>query len=131
MFEKGTQYFRFYSLYIFNLTGCTYKLEPLFNAFWKEAQRRFHLFECGEQYSDGISYFCFLMSEIMANYCKINLSDQDLEFLLMATKKLPTDKKQYPLLVLFTYLYYNPTSVLNFLTRNNIYEGFLVEINTI
>jgi hypothetical protein len=39
--EKGTQYFRFYNQYISRLSGATYKLQPLFLAFWNEVKVRF------------------------------------------------------------------------------------------
>ena len=125
LLETGTQYFKLYNHYIFKLTGCTYKLVNLFSAFWNEVKIRFQSYLEGNEYSDGISYFFFLMSEIMANHCKIDLSEDDLRLLLVIAEKVPDSKKQYPLVVFLTNLYLLPYPVSIFLKRSGLYEGFL------
>jgi hypothetical protein len=78
-----------------------------------------------EDYSEGISYLCFLLSEILANQIKIEIPESELRCLLEMARELPLQHRQYPLAVFLTYLYQLPYPVCTFLHQHNIYEGFL------
>ena len=71
--EKGCSYFRFYNAYIYKNTGAAYKLQPLFLAFWQEIKRRYEEFTKTKKYSEGISYFCFLASELLSSHISLQL----------------------------------------------------------
>lgn len=61
------------------------------------------------------------MSEIMANHCEIILGEADLRLLLEMAERVGAEDKQYPIMVLLTYLYVQPYPTTNFLKKNNIY----------
>ncbi len=71
------------------------------------------------------------MSEIMANHCEIHLAEGDLRLLLEMAERVASDEKQYPLMVLLTYLYVQPYPATNFLKQSNIYERFLSGITQV
>lgn len=67
--------FRFYNTYLVKLDGAVFKLEGYFRAFWEEVQRRYHQYLTANESLEALAYYCFLMSEIIANHCEIALSD--------------------------------------------------------
>ena len=83
------------------------------------------VFQSKHEYSQGISYFCFLMSEILANYITIDLSEANLRLLVAMADQLPPDYQQYPLMVFLTYLYHLPFPTLAFLQQHALYDPFL------
>lgn len=129
--EKGTQMFRFYNVYLVKLDGAVFKLETYFRAFWEEVQRRYALHLHSNESLDALPYYCFLMSEILANHCEISLNEQDLKMLLEMTDRLGEETKQYPVMVLLTYLYMQPSLAVSFLKKYNIYEHFLSGVTKI
>jgi hypothetical protein len=74
---------------------------------------------------DVVAYYCFLMSQIIANRCDISLNEDDLKQLLEIAEKSPEDGKQYPIFVFLTFLYTNPRPTVAFLKKYSIYEHFL------
>ena len=47
---------------------------------------------------------------------------------MQMAESAPEREKQYPIIVLLTYLYMQPYPTVNFLKKYNIYEPFLSEI---
>jgi hypothetical protein len=123
--EKGTQMFRFYNTYLVKLDGAIFKLDTYFRAFWEEVKRRYALYLQANEPLDAIAYYCFLISEILANHCDIALSEEDLQTLLQMGERVNGEHKQYPVMVLLTYLYMQPYLAVNFLKKHALYESFL------
>ena len=103
-------------------------MDSYFRAFWEEIKRRFKEHQESNQSIEVIAYYCFLMSEVLANHCEILLTEEDLTTLMQMAESAPEREKQYPIIVLLTYLYMQPYPTVNFLKKYNIYEPFLSEI---
>lgn len=74
--------FRFYNTYLVKLDGAIFKLDTYFRAFWEEAQRRYQLHLHTQDSLHAYTYYCFLLSEILANHCEITLAENDFKKLL-------------------------------------------------
>lgn len=123
--------FRFYNVFVVKLDGAIFKLDTYFKAFWEEVQRRYQLFLQAAEPLEPIAYYSFLMSEILANHCEIHLGEGDLRALLQMAERVGAEQKQYPLMVLLTYLYIQPYPTANFLKQLGIYEQFLTGITRV
>lgn len=128
--EKGTLFFKFYNCLVIKLDNAVFKLDVYFRAFFEELKRRFSLYlqVKNSEIIDALPYYCFIMSEIMANHGLIGMDDQNLRDLLGMANSVSAEMKQYPLAVFLTYVYLDPYPASTFLKNNNMYEGFLTEI---
>lgn len=66
--------FRFYNTYLVKLDGAIFKLDTYFRAFWGEAQERYRSYLHSQTSLHAFTYYCFLLSEILANHCEIMLT---------------------------------------------------------
>lgn len=87
--EKGSQIFKFYNVYLVKLDGALFKLDSYFRAFWEEIKRRFKEHQESNQSIEVIAYYCFLMSEVLANHCEILLTEEDLTTLMQMAESAP------------------------------------------
>ena len=99
--------------------------------FWEEVKERINTYTQEEDTLPPISYYCLLMSQIIANNMQANLSNNEIDELLVLANKVPAGYKQYPLLVFLSLAYEMPQFAVRYLIEKGIYRNFLEEVTKV
>lgn len=99
--------------------------------FWEEVKERINTYTQEEDTLAPVSYYCLLMSQIIANNMQANLSNSELDELLVFVNKVPACYKQYPLLVFLSLAYEMPQFAVRYLIEKGIYQNFLEEVTKV
>ena len=130
-YQKGSIVYKMYNNYICKMEGAVFKLEHCFKMFWEEVKERIKVSRKGDDFLPPISYFCFLMSQIIGNNMQLNLTNNDFDEILICVNMVPPSFKQYPLLVFLSLAYEMPHQVVGYLVSKGMYRTFLEEVTKV